>query len=143
MCRRVFAGTRAYWRARRSSLGVMKTVLGVVLFAASLVIADSSMALLVDPTRPLLEPVRPREPAPRLRDEPREYEVQSILVRRDRRLAVVNGQRVRVGDVVDGARVMQIGPGRVLLAVDGEVHEVRLNPRDIKVPAAESMDGDV
>ncbi len=45
------------------------------------------------------------------------YQVSSIIKRRIGSSAIVNGQQVEVGDVIEGARVQKIERGRVLLQI--------------------------
>jgi MSHA biogenesis protein MshK len=68
-------------------------------------------------------------------DETR-WRLQSILISDTRRVAVINDQRVRIGDSVNLARVTQIGPHQVVL-VDAsdesftlhlESHRIRSGP---------------
>lgn len=68
---------------------------------------------LQDPTRPpsfaASEPAAASQPsAPRL-------QLNSILIARDRRVAVINGEPVRVGSRIGGAHVLSIEPSRVVL----------------------------
>jgi flagellar biogenesis protein FliO len=51
-----------------------------------------------------------------------------------RRSAVINGQRVAVGDRVSGAQVVEIGKDRVVVEVDGETVELARNIPMIKAP---------
>jgi len=66
-----------------------------------------------DPTRPYSRAVDTREFIPT-------FELQAIFRSADRRLAVVNGQRVAVGDRVDGATVVAIGPDSLSLDFRGK-----------------------
>jgi MSHA biogenesis protein MshK len=85
-----------------------------------LLLAEASA---VDPTRP----PTPAEIAAWLRGEqveasaaPTVFQLQSVLLSDQRRIAVINGQRLSVGDEVDGARVKEINAGRVVLEHNGE-----------------------
>ena len=49
------------------------------------------------------------------------YELSSVLIRSGDRIAVINAQRVRVGDKVDSAVVASIEPDDVTLNVGGEI----------------------
>lgn len=49
----------------------------------------------------------------------------STLIAERRRVAIVNGRPVRVGDVVGGARVLAIAPGRVELDYRGRRFTIR------------------
>ena len=71
----------------------------------------------VDPTRPPAAPAITHsagasEPAPRLR-------LESTLVSSFRRIAIINGERVREGQLIAGARVESIDMNEVVLRADG------------------------
>lgn len=54
------------------------------------------------------------------------WQLESILISEQRRVAVINGRTVSVGDTVDQARVMAIAPGSVSLEAEGETVELTL-----------------
>lgn len=60
------------------------------------------------------------------------YELSSVLIRGDSRIAVINEQRVRVGDSVGNARVTAIEPDKVSLNVDGQIQTLELYGNSIK-----------
>ena len=71
----------------------------------------------MDPTRPA------HVPAPALNtelDEEQAYELESILISDQRRLAIINGQVLRSGERLGKARLLKIEDDRVSLNVDGE-----------------------
>ncbi|TDY04073.1 hypothetical protein [Thiohalophilus thiocyanatoxydans] len=59
------------------------------------------------------------------------WHVNTIKIGERERIAIINGKRVRVGDSVDGARVMDIQPGHVRLRYKQEVIAIRLVPETI------------
>ncbi|MEW5862121.1 MAG: hypothetical protein AB1773_00800 [Pseudomonadota bacterium] len=69
--------------------------------------------------------------------------VETILIAPDRRLAVIGGRIVRVGDEIGGARVVRIREGGVTLRRDGVTEELplfqgvekKLRPRAIRQEA--------
>jgi hypothetical protein len=96
---------------------------------------------LVDPTRPLVLPVVQGA------DDDDEgggfgfglfdevfttYELSSVLIRGDVRIAVINGERVRVGEKVGSARVTAIESDSVRLNVDGNIQTLELYKNSIK-----------
>lgn len=91
--------------------------------------------LLVDPTAPLFADVAGDTSGgdllPALAGFVR-YQLSSILIREDDRVAVVNAQRVRVGDSIGSARVTAIDPGSVTIRVDGEQQTLQLYRDSIK-----------
>ncbi|WP_181918281.1 MULTISPECIES: general secretion pathway protein GspB [unclassified Wenzhouxiangella] len=54
------------------------------------------------------------------------FRLQSILLAPDRRIAVIDGQRLRLGESVDNAEVKAIEPGRVVLERNGERIELTI-----------------
>ena len=58
--------------------------------------------------------------------------VSSILISKDRRLAVVNGKTVKRGEKVEGARVVSISPTAVKLRSSVETFTVKLLPAQVK-----------
>lgn len=62
------------------------------------------------------------------------YELNSVLIRAEDRIAVINGERVRVGDKVGSATVASIEADQVVLNVDGEMQTLRRYKNSIKTP---------
>lgn len=60
------------------------------------------------------------------------WKVDSILISKDRRMAVVNGQSVRQGDIVNSAKVIGISATAVTLRNNAETFTVKLLPAPIK-----------
>jgi len=86
-----------------------------------------------DPTKPPLLQNKPKSaPAPKLpKLNPHDYQVTSILVSEQRKVAVINNQVVRVGEVVtagegDKATVTEINAAEVTLSVAQREFTVRL-----------------
>jgi MSHA biogenesis protein MshK len=61
------------------------------------------------------------------------WSLQSILSSPGRRIAVINGARVKEGDRIGSARVVQIRDSHVLLNTGGRTLTLRLLPESIKV----------
>ena len=99
-----------------------ETFISSVLLMSLLLIGDYGFAqeTLRDPTRPYSAPVM-------LDASPVRFAVNAIVNSDKRRLAIVNGRRVGVGDEIGGAVVMVIGASEVVLAIDGEEITVTLN----------------
>ncbi len=84
------------------------------LLLIALVVAGMLLASAAIPAEPLRDPTRPtrvQEAAPAQRD--RALTVSAVFVSGDRRLAIVNGQRVREGDAINGAIVSNIEADKV------------------------------
>jgi hypothetical protein len=60
------------------------------------------------------------------------YELSSVLIRSGYRVAIINDERVRVGDRVGSAVVTSIESDHVTLNVDGEVRTLALYENSIK-----------
>lgn len=88
-------------------------------------------AELVDPTRPSYIGATQQQTGPRAPS----WQVESIIVSPTRRLAVINGRVVGVGDRVNGAKVTEILPYEVRLEYQGEVRRVSLVATRVKNPA--------
>jgi len=58
--------------------------------------------------------------------------LQSILFANDRRIAVINGERVKEGDRIGSARVVKIQDSRVLLETSTGRKTLRLLPQTLK-----------
>lgn len=84
---------------------------------------------LPDPTRPAYRSTEPGTTAPEVT-----YSLQSILQSPDRALAIINGQRVTIGDRVGGARVITIRPGEVIVDFSGKRQTLHLNPSAQVIP---------
>jgi len=72
------------------------------------------------------DPTRPYTARPTYASVPSQFKVNAIIVSDDRRLAIVNGRRVSVGDAVGGATVTAITKHELTLDVGGETRTLRL-----------------
>ncbi|MCP1728096.1 MSHA biogenesis protein MshK [Natronospira proteinivora] len=76
----------------------------------SLLTPMAALAEVDDPMRPPAQSQQIAEPSP-LSD----WTLTSVLIAENRRLAVINGQVLRVGESVDGARLIRIDAGGVVI----------------------------
>lgn len=60
------------------------------------------------------------------------YALQYVLVSKNRKYAVINGNRVFEGDHVGDARVLRIEPGSVTIRASGVVQDLSMGFKDIK-----------
>lgn len=60
------------------------------------------------------------------------YELSSVLIRAEDRIAVINGERVRVGDSIGSARVTAIESDHVTLNVNGKIETLERYTGSIK-----------
>ena len=84
----------------------------------------------------LHDPTRPTDPASYFgskKKQPGGWSLQSILSSPERRIAVINGTRVREGDRIGSARVVRINDSHVLLNTGGRTLTLRLLPESLKV----------
>ncbi len=68
----------------------------------------------------LRDPTRPYTPRPPVIKSVASFSVSAVFISKDRRIAIVNGQRVTEGDQINGATVTEILPDQVLLNVHGK-----------------------
>lgn len=80
----------------------------------------------------LHDPTRPDYITGATRSSNTGWQLSSTLISPQRRLAVVNGETVGVGDHVDGATVVSIEPGAVELRAAGRILTVELLSTTIK-----------
>ncbi len=110
-------------KARLVALGIV----GTALIAA----APAGAQALADPTRP-----PNTAPAGETQDTgPAGSQLQSILISRSRRLALINGESVSVGSAIGDARVVKITETEVTLQRGDETEVLRLFPGIEKQPA--------
>lgn len=106
----------------------MHSYLTSLLIIASVLLSQQSHAL--------HDPTRPTEPADYFGGGIRSnnaWSLQSILSATDRRIAIINGTRVREGDRIGSARVVSINESQVVLNTGGQHFTLRLLPTSIKV----------
>mgnify|MGYP001826217213 FL=1 len=85
----------------------------------------------------LTDPTRPTDPAAYFgagnNTDSSAWALQSILFASDRRIAVINGTRVKEGDRIGSARVVRIRDSQVLLDTGGRRLTLQLLPQTVKV----------
>lgn len=81
--------------------------LGAIMISLAMLLASTAVIAEVD------DPMRPPSPSPTPAepDSATDWTLSSILISENRRLAVINGQVLRVGESVDGARLIRIDVG--------------------------------
>lgn len=100
----------------------------------------ASPPVLGDPTRPPTPAeIRAWQSGESSEDTQSGWQLQSVLVSEDRRVAIINGRRHHTGDRIGAARITAINPGEVTLEQAGEhfsltianrTHGVRRTPND-------------
>jgi MSHA biogenesis protein MshK len=55
------------------------------------------------------------------------FELQSVLLSPQRRIAIIDGERLRIGERIDNALVRRIEPGLVVLERDGTTIELTID----------------
>ncbi len=114
----------------QSLLGSPGTPLLLVAVLALLALARTSSAIeFADPTRPTYLNSDGEAQQESVRNK---YRLNSILVGEHRKLAIINGQRVREGDRVGDARVSRINQSSVTLLIQGATVTIALSAHDIK-----------
>lgn len=77
-----------------------------------------------DPTKPAVNVV-----VGNAAEKTQQYFVSSLITGKKNNLAVVNGQRVQAGDIVDGAKIVAVSRKGVQLEVSGEKKFISLTER--------------
>lgn len=90
--------------------------------AALLALAPAAAQEIGDPTRPTT--FRTSAPVETLAQP--QWRLQSTLVASQRRVAVINGRTVREGEMIDGARLLEITAAGVRLERGGQSFELTL-----------------
>lgn len=80
-------------------------------------------------TGQLKDPMRPFSPGAAQRPVEQRFELTATLVSDERRVAIINGRTVRVGEAVNGAEVKSIDPSSVELSVGSRTVRVSLGRR--------------
>ena len=71
---------------------------------------------------------KPRQaPAQTAKPKPKPMQLTSILYSRDRKIAIIDDQMLKVGDRIRGMTLVALGRDRARLVRNGEVVELRLN----------------
>jgi MSHA biogenesis protein MshK len=85
----------------------------------------------------LVDPMRPPAYAPVTGTDAgmAEWQLTSIVIARDRKVAVINGETVTIGSKLGNASVVNIKTSSVILVRNGEEILVNLVPATYKVPA--------
>ena len=106
------------------------TVLVALLFGPLLA---SGQELLRDPTRPYsVKPIATTGTGTGTATVVTKFIVTAIFTSEKRRIAVVNGQRVGEGDLVDGATVVEILANALRLNVQGKAITTRVLPNGFR-----------
>lgn len=92
---------------------------------------DLDLDTLVDPTAPLFLSTT-SQPQGNLFNLMSTYRVNSILIRPNTKVAVINSRQVREGETIGNAEVLQIDKNSVTLLVAGEEQVLELYGRSIK-----------
>ncbi len=108
-----------------------KTLLLLLLLTASAAHADT----LIDPTRPAYAPTKSSSPAARSAD-PTTARVTAVFQNGDRRVAVLDGRVVKVGDRVGDIVIQEVLADGVRYTRAGRVEVVRLPQQAAQVRSA-------
>jgi len=96
---------------RQGAVASLAALVGLVLtMGLTMGLAAPAIAEVDDPMRPSLQ-----APETGSTEVATEWTLNSVLISERRRLAVVNGQVLRQGQSVDGARIIRIEPSQVVI----------------------------
>jgi hypothetical protein len=113
----------------------MKRAANLAACVAGLAFAAASAAAMNDPTRP---PASFTEaPATGVRGEP---VLQSVIIGKGTRAAIIDGERVELGGRFRDSRVVKITEDEVMLSEDGATRVLRMYP-DVEKKTAKARDG--
>ena len=84
--------------------------------------------ILSDPTRPAHYMAKPISSGDVEQVAGYEFKVSQILIGQKKRMAIVNGQKVNVGDNIKNAKVVAIKSDSVQLLFDGKLKEISITP---------------
>lgn len=109
---------------------LLPILLGSVLFISELASPTRSNAQeMHDPTRP---PAAAIATAPATPQESSPLDLSAIFFAEGRRVAIINGERVRERDTIGNAQIIAISQGTVRLSRDGRIVRLVLVEKDIK-----------
>ncbi len=114
---------------------MLKRELQMIFPVCTLMLAMNAAAALVDgeelidPTAPFLLEMESAggQPVANVFARFNNYDVSSILIRENLRIAVINSQRVREGELIGSARVVSIEEGEVTIDLDGQTRVLSLH----------------
>ncbi|MFW6414865.1 MAG: general secretion pathway protein GspB [Thermodesulfobacteriota bacterium] len=102
-------------------------ICGIGFLAASWMLPSPASAdSISDPTRPDFGNTRSRGSASSTQPDKPSWDLSCIIYSTSRRLAVVNGQILHVGDSVKGGKVLDINPDSVVLSYRGKRRVLQL-----------------
>lgn len=105
---------------------VRRLTMSFTLLLATAVIVNTH-ASLPDPTRPLTATPSSGNSSNATADET--LTLHSVLIAGERRLAIINGRRVQVGDTIGRSRVVRIEAGEVQLRRDNQLQTLTVYKR--------------
>ena len=117
---------------------VLKSLIGPGLLMFAVLAPGDDLDSLKDPTQPLRGSVKQTSDGDSVMltagfiDGFASYKVASILVSPSRKIAIVNGEQVQIGSVVDGASVVAIERDSVSLSVNNETRQIFMNDGTLK-----------
>lgn len=94
---------------------------GWLFFMVAMILIPAATHALQDPTRPNGFQVPEAQPA-----QQRTFDLASIIIGAERKIAVIDGQPRREGQAFDGVHIRRIYPDRVELIDQGRVRILRL-----------------
>lgn len=94
---------------------------------ALLLIAGLLGAVHVHAANPGADPMRPDTLRSVSNPQAAQFRVNAVIVSDERRIAIVNGNRVRVGDSINQATIIAITKGEVVIDVNGIKQTLRVN----------------
>ncbi len=104
---------------------VLIMVLGLLL-VLQLHVSVATGGSLSDPTKPDIRDTKAPKKASSAKKQKKSWELSCIIHSSSRKLAVINGEILNIGESINGGRVLQINANSVTLSHQGKRHELRL-----------------
>lgn len=109
---------------------VLRTSMLMIIVSGNVTLAAELPDGLVDPTRPLGNLTTWQTVSS-------ELVLTSVMITKKQRVAVINGEHVLEGQEIDGAEVVSIQPGRVILLRGDHSQELKVHQYNVKHSASE------
>lgn len=123
-------------KTRHLSLSVSLCVslsIPLLILPARVAVAAELPYGLMDPTRPLEYTVPSTQ-----QHLQSDLVLTSVLINGEIKIAVINGERLMEGQLVDGARIISIQPGRAILRKGNRNRELKVHQSNVRQLARES-----
>lgn len=102
-----------------------------------MIIVSGNVTLAAELPDGLVDPTRPLGNLTTWQTVSSELVLTSVMITKKQRVAVINGEHVLEGQEIDGAEVVSIQPGRVILLRGDHSQELKVHQYNVKHSASE------